>query len=80
MGGGAASDDHEDTKTALVRYLHLLAMAFFVGAQLFLVAAVAPSFRGVRRLAGLAQLVSATRICTGEAGQRQRGQEQAEVA
>jgi uncharacterized membrane protein len=30
----------------VLRYLHLLAMAFFVGGQLFLAAAVVPSFRG----------------------------------
>ena len=37
----------------VVRYLHLLAMAFFVGGQLFLVAAVVPALRGAPDREGL---------------------------
>lgn len=35
------------TKWELVRWLHVLAMAFFVGGQFVLAAAVVPAFRGV---------------------------------
>lgn len=35
------------TEWELLRWLHVLAMAFFVGGQLVLVAAVVPAFRGV---------------------------------
>ena len=37
----------------VVRYLHLIAMAFFVGGQLFLVAAVVPALRGAPDREGL---------------------------
>lgn len=41
------------TTWELVRWLHLLAMAFFVGGQLVLVGAVVPAFRGAEDRARL---------------------------
>lgn len=37
------------TKWEVIRWLHLLAMAFFVGGQLVLAAAVVPAFRGAEQ-------------------------------
>jgi uncharacterized membrane protein len=60
-----------------VRYLHLLAMAFFVGGQLMLVVAVVPAMRGrrddaamlgiVRRFGGASGVALAVLVATGVA-------------
>jgi uncharacterized membrane protein len=44
--GRLRDDPGRMTTWALIRWLHLLAMAFFVGGQLVLVAAVVPALRG----------------------------------
>jgi uncharacterized membrane protein len=46
----------------VVRYLHLLAMAFFVGGQLFLAAAVMPVLRGDERLRVVARRFGAATL------------------
>jgi uncharacterized membrane protein len=52
----------------LVRWLHLLAMAFFVGGQLVLVAAVVPALRAFARRFGWGSLAAlAVLVATGSA-------------
>jgi uncharacterized membrane protein len=46
----------------VLRYLHLLAMAFFVGGQLFLAVAVVPVLRGDERLRGVARRFGAATL------------------
>ena len=46
----------------LLRYLHLLAMAFFVGGQLFLAVAVVPVLRGDERLRAVARRFGAATL------------------
>ena len=70
------------TEWELLRWLHVLAMAFFVGGQLVLVAAVVPAFRGVEdrsrlqaiaRRFGIGSLVAlaVNRLSRWDAGQLQ---------
>jgi uncharacterized membrane protein len=44
----ASGDPAKCSRVTFIRYLHLLAMAFFVGGQLFLVVAVVPTLRPER--------------------------------